>query len=60
MYEDYYVSQSGNGFPVFEGYRGQSGHGLGSILSGIFRGAVPFLRRGLAFLGKQVLNEDRS
>ena len=55
MYEDYYVSQSGNGLPVFEGYRGQMGHGLGSMLSGFFRSAVPFLKRGLAFLGKQVL-----
>ena len=55
MYEDYYMAQSGSGVPVFEGYRGQLGHGLGSILSGFFRSAVPFIKRGLAFFGKQAL-----
>jgi hypothetical protein len=55
MYEDYYMAQSGSGVPIFEGYRGQRGHGLGSILSGFFRSAMPILKRGLSFFGKQAL-----
>src|ERR1700690_149125 len=55
MYEDYYMNQSGSGMPVFAGYRGQRGHGLGSMLSGLFRSAMPMIRRGLAFFGRQAL-----
>ena len=55
MYEDYYMQQSGSGLPVFEGSRGQRGHGLGSMLSGLFRSAVPMLKRGLATFGKHAL-----
>ena len=54
-YEDYYMAQGGYVIPIFEGYHGQRGHGLGSILSGLFRSAVPLIRRGLAFFGKQAL-----
>jgi hypothetical protein len=55
MYEDYYVTQSGNGVPIFQGYRGQRGHGLGSILSGFFRSAMPILKRGLSVFGREAL-----
>ena len=55
MYEDYYLAQSGNGLPVFQGSRGQRGHGLGSMLSGLFRSAVPMIKRGLATFGKHAL-----
>lgn len=55
MYEDYYLQQSGTGLPVFQGSRGQRGHGLGSMLSGLFRSAVPMLKRGLATFGKHAL-----
>jgi len=55
MYEDYYRSQIGSGMPVFEGSRGQRGHGLGSMLSGLFRSAMPMIKRGLAFFGKHAL-----
>lgn len=41
--------------PIFEGHRGQRGHGLGSMLAGLFRGAIPMLKRGLAIFGKQAL-----
>ena len=37
MYEDYYSRQAGGGMPVFVGSRYQRGHGLGSVLSGLFR-----------------------
>ena len=55
MYEDYYMQQSGSGLSVFQGSRGQRGHGLGSMLSGLFRSAVPMLKRGLATFGKHAL-----
>jgi hypothetical protein len=55
MYEDYYRNQIGSGLPVFEGSRGQRGHGLGSMLSGLFRSAMPMIKRGLAFFGKHAL-----
>jgi len=37
MYEDYYSRQAGGEIPVFAGSRYQRGHGLGSVLGGIFR-----------------------
>ena len=33
----------------------QRGYGIGSVLSGMLRAAVPFLRRGAQALGKQAL-----
>lgn len=48
--------QSGKGaFPVFRGSRMQRGYGIGSLLSGMFRAAVPLLRKGAQALGKQAL-----
>jgi len=45
MYEDYYTSQTGNGMPIFVGARHQRGHGLGSMLSGLFRRIIlPFFK----------------
>lgn len=55
MYESYYLDQSGSGLPVFAGSRGQRGHGLGSMLSGLFRSAMPMIKRGLATFGKHAL-----
>ena len=37
LYEDYYSRQAGGEIPVFAGSRYQRGHGLGSVLDGIFR-----------------------
>jgi len=37
MYEDYYSRQIGGLMLVFVGSRHQRGHGLGSVLGGIFR-----------------------
>jgi hypothetical protein len=54
IYSDHYA-QSGSGLPYFTGYRGQRGHGLGSFLSGLFRSALPILRRGLGFFGREAL-----
>ena len=55
LYEDYYLNQSGSGLPVFVGSRGQRGHGLGSMLSGLFRSAMPLIKRGLASFGRHAL-----
>src|SRR5215469_9185478 len=55
LYEDYYLSQSGSGIPVFQGSRTQAGHGLGSIFSGLFRFAMPLLKSLGISLGNQAL-----
>ncbi len=51
LFTDYYTAQAGGSLPVFQGSRGQRGHGFGSVLSGLFRSAVPMLKR----IGKQAL-----
>ena len=55
LYGDYYATQAGSGLPVFAGARMQRGHGIGSVLGGLFRSAVPLLKRGVSTLGKQAL-----
>lgn len=54
-YHDYYLSQAGRGYPVYVGRRYQRGHGLGSILGGLFKSAAPLLKKGAKFLGKEAL-----
>ena len=54
-FEDYYLNQAGNGIPFFSGSRTQRGHGLGSVLGGLFKSAVPILKRGVKTLGKHAL-----
>ena len=56
LYEQYYLNQAGNGYPVFAGSRMQRGYGLGSIFSGLFKAATPLLKRGAKALGKQALS----
>ena len=43
-YDQYYANQCGNGTNVFQGARGQREHGLGSMLSGLFRSALPMIK----------------
>ena len=45
FYEQYYVDQA----------RFQGGYGLGSILKGLFRWAMPHLQQGAKMLGKKAL-----
>jgi hypothetical protein len=45
-YHDYYIHQAGKGYPVFAGRRYQRGHGLGSIFGGLFKAAMPLLKKG--------------
>ncbi len=55
-YDQYYLNQVGTGMPI---YRGspilQRGYGLGGLLGGLFRKAVPLLKKGAAMVGKQAL-----
>jgi len=56
MYEDYYAKQSGGAMPVFVGTKRQPGHGIGSMLSGLFRNVVlPFLKGNVGSLAGNVL-----
>jgi hypothetical protein len=41
----YYLDQAGNGLQIYHGSRGQRGHGIGSVLGGLFRSALPMLKR---------------
>ena len=43
--------------PVFYGARPQRGNGLGSILGGLFRRALPFLSSRAKILGQQAMND---
>lgn len=55
MYDDYYLHQVGHGMPFFSGTRVQRGHGLGNILSGLVRAAMPLVKSGVKALGRQGL-----
>jgi hypothetical protein len=55
MYEDYYKRQTGGEIPVFAGRRHQRGHGLGSVLSGLFRKVVPFIKDNVRNVGANLL-----
>jgi hypothetical protein len=54
-YHDYYIHQAGKRYPVFAGRRYQRGHGLGSIFGGLFKAAMPLLKKGAKTLGREVL-----
>ena len=54
-YENYYVGQVGRGHPVFTGARTQRGYGLGGILGGLFRSAMPLIKQGAKTLGREAL-----
>jgi hypothetical protein len=54
-YHDYYIHQAGKGYPVFAGRIYQRGHGLGSIFGGLFKAAIPLLKKGAKTLGREAL-----
>ena len=60
-FEDYYVQQAGRGMPVFTGARHQRGYGLGNVIKGVFRSAVPLLKQaaltGFKEVGKSLLTQ---
>jgi hypothetical protein len=55
LYEGYYAEQAGSGMPYYAGRSNQRGHGLGSIFGGLFRAALPLIRRSAIAVGKQAL-----
>ena len=54
-YDDYYARQVGGALSYFTGARVQSGHGFGSLFSGLLRSVAPLIRRGAVALGKRAL-----
>ena len=51
-----YIAVGGGGsLPVFRGARMQRGYGLGSMLKGLLRTAIPIVKSGGKFLGKKAL-----
>ena len=56
VYERYYVNQVGSGIPVYRGSTSlQRGYGLGGLLGGLFRSALPLLKKGASAVGKEAL-----
>ncbi len=56
-YTQYYHLQAGKGsIPFFQGADFQHGHGIGSIFSSLFRAALPLLKSGAKYFGKQAIN----
>ena len=58
-HEQYYDQQVGRGLPYFAGAHYQRGHGLGSILGGLFRSAIPLVKplvkQGVRTMGREAL-----
>jgi hypothetical protein len=54
-YHDYYIHQAGKGYPVFAGRRYKKGHGLGNIFEGLFKAAMPLLKKGAKTLEREAL-----
>jgi len=57
-YKTYYVNQAkqrGGSLPAFHGAHVQQGYGLGSVLRGLFRWAMPHVSTGAKILGRQAL-----
>ena len=54
-YHDYYIRQAGKGYPVFAGRRHQRGLGLVSIFGGLFKAAMPLLKKGGKTLERKTL-----
>nr|DAC81425.1 TPA_asm: cupiennin [Strongylocentrotus sea urchin adintovirus] len=48
-------NQRGGTLPVFRGAPIQRGHGLGSLVKGLFRSAAPLLKKGAMALGKEAM-----
>lgn len=46
----------GHALPVYQGYSSQYGHGLGNVLGGVMRAAVPLLGKFAKKAGTQLLD----
>ena len=55
-FDKYYLNQVGSGMSFYRGSSHlQRGHGLGGLLGGLFRSAIPLLKKGATAIGKQAL-----
>ena len=45
----------GAGLPVFQGYQGQYGRGLGNVLAGVLRSAVPLIAPAVKGLSRSLI-----
>jgi len=45
----------GHGLPVYRGYASQHGYGLGNVLGGIIRSAIPFVTPIVKSAGREIL-----
>jgi hypothetical protein len=54
-FEDYYVGQTGNGLPYYQGISLQKGYGIGGFFAKLFRSVLPFLKSGAKAIGKEAL-----
>ena len=57
LYEQYYSDQCGSGRPVYQSSQMQRGHGLGSVLSGLFRNGLKSLGLHTFKTGVDVAND---
>ena len=46
----------GHGMPVYSGYATQQGYGLGNVLGGLFRAAIPVAKRAAKNAARAALN----
>lgn len=60
IYIRYYLNQAGHGLEGFHGAEFMHGAGLAGIFRGLFRRAVPLLRRGLEFVKPHVKTAARN
>ena len=55
-YFQYYHQQAGSGVGnIYYGAAYQKGHGIGSFLGGLFRSALPLIKKGAKAVGKEML-----
>ena len=54
-YASYYKNQAVGGGNYFSGAPLQRGHGLGNILGGLFRSALPMIKQGAKVIGKEAV-----
>lgn len=53
-FERYYTDQVGGGLPVYRGLERQRGYGgIGNVLGGLFKSAMPLIQSGVKYLGRK-------
>lgn len=54
-YDRYYMAQAGNGIAHYKGIPNMRGHGIGQLLSGLFRSVFPMFKSGARALGREAI-----